>query len=64
MIRALFVLVMVAVGVASYGVAHRLSASPRQEKIVYCPLGTTDPECVQARRMYDSGRITTPSNTP
>jgi hypothetical protein len=62
-IRVLFVLVTVAVGMATYGVAHRLSAAPRQETIVYCPIGTTDPECVQARRLYDAGQITTPANT-
>ena len=64
MIRVLFVLVMVAVGFAAHAVKRRLAPSVRHEKIVYCPIGTTDPECIQARRLYDAGKITTPSGAP
>ena len=64
MIRVLFLLVMVGVGAASYVVVNRLSLPPRQETIVYCPLGTTDPECAHARRLYEAGKITTPSGAP
>lgn len=61
MIRALFLLAMAGVGTASFVIAHRLSAEPPTERIVYCPLGTTDPECVEARRLYDAGKLTTPT---
>ncbi len=64
MIRLLLVLVIVAVGSSAYLVKKSLAAPVRHEKIVYCPIGTTDPECVHARRLYDTGKITTPSGAP
>jgi hypothetical protein len=63
MIHALFALVLIAVGAGAYIVTHPHARLPQLEKIVYCPLGTTDPECVAARRQYDAGTISTPSGT-
>jgi hypothetical protein len=64
MIRLLVVLVIAAVGFTAYAVRNSLVAPVRHEKIVYCPVGTSDPECVHARRLYDTGKITTPSGAP
>jgi hypothetical protein len=63
-IRSLFILVMVGVGFGAYTVKKALFGSTHREKIVYCPLGTTDPECAHARRLYETGKIAAPSGRP
>jgi hypothetical protein len=63
-IRVLFALVLIAVGTASYAVAHRFAQPPPTERIVYCPIGNMGPECVNARRLYDTGKIPVASRAP
>jgi hypothetical protein len=37
---------------------------PKIERVVYCPIGTTDPDCVESRRRYEAGLIPGPNTPP
>lgn len=60
MMHVLLAAILFVVGFAG-GVLTKKLAQPPAVKVVYCPIGEMGPECVEARRAFDAGRITTPN---
>jgi hypothetical protein len=68
MIRVPVVILAVAagflLGLGARTAKDALASPPSSERTVYCPLGTTDPECVAARLRYERGELAAGQSSP